>query len=217
MDLVLEYADEYLLDSVYASLLPAPTAQAAGKLASNATLAASAATAQAAASTWARDNIYRQSVSLFVISAVAALFLYFVFSSLSYYFLYDKRLEHHPRFLPRQKYQEIMTSVISVPFMDFLTLPWFVGEVRGKSKLYSDVAEYGWPYFIFSAVWFLVFTDFLIYVIHAAERKWREQLVRVLHALTLFSRPPLGVQVHSQAPPQVDRAYSLRCSCLPPS
>lgn len=167
MDLVLDYADEYLLDATYAYFLPAPDASGS-KLAANATLAAGAA-ATRAASTWARDYIVRQTVSLFVLSAVAALFLYFLLSSLSYFILYDKRLEHHPRFLKRQKYQEIMCSVLSVPAMDVLTLPWFLGEVRGHSLLYTEVSERGWAYLIFSALWFLVFTDFLIYWIHRIE------------------------------------------------
>ena len=36
------------------------------------------------------------------------------------------------------------------PGMIVLTLPWFVAEVRGHTKLYDDVEEYGWGYLFFS-------------------------------------------------------------------
>ncbi|KLT38306.1 C-5 sterol desaturase, partial [Cutaneotrichosporon oleaginosum] len=120
-------------------------------------------------SSYARDAIPRQLASLFIIALSAALALYFLFCTLSYYFVYDRRLEHHPKFLPRQKRQEIISSLIAAPVIDVMTLPWFLGEVRGHSKLYNRVGEYGWAYFAFSAVWFLVFTDFLIYWIHRLE------------------------------------------------
>ena len=122
-----------------------------------------------AVSRLARDHIGRQCMSLMIVALVAAIFLYFTFCSLSYFFVYDRRLEHHPRFLKNQIRQEIISSLIAAPVIDLMTLPWFLGEVRGYSKLYNDVGDYGWGYFVFSAVWFLVFTDFLIYWIHRIE------------------------------------------------
>lgn len=47
-----------------------------------------------------------------------------------------------------------------------LMLPLFQVEVMGYSKLYNDPNKYGWWYIPFSAIWFLVFTDFCIYWIH---------------------------------------------------
>ncbi|GAW00772.1 C5-sterol desaturase [Lentinula edodes] len=84
----------------------------------------------------------------------------------------------HPRFLPNQVRKEIQTSLKAFPLMTLLTLPWFLGEVRGWSKLYTNVDDMdmsligdfgGWGstvYMVFSAVWFLVFTDSCIYWIH---------------------------------------------------
>lgn len=164
MDVVLEYADEYAFDSVYAYLFPAPGSLVSGKLANETIVEAVAATSRLA-----RDDVSRQCMSLLFIAWSAAMVLYFIFSSLSYFFLYDRRLEHHPRFLKNQVRQEIISSLIAMPTIDILTLPWFLGEVRGYSKLYNSVDEMGWAYFAFSAVWFLIFTDFLIYWIHRIE------------------------------------------------
>lgn len=166
MDLVLEYADAYAFDAAYAYLFPAPSSPSS----SNATLSSLPSSPSSAyASRLARDAIPRQLASLFIIALSAALVLYFLFCSLSYYFLYDRRLEHHPKFLKNQIRQEIVSSLIAAPVIDVLTLPWFLGEVRGYSKLYDHVADRGWAYFVFSAVWFLVFTDFMIYWIHRLE------------------------------------------------
>lgn len=158
MDLILEYADEYALDKAYAYAFPLVTDNTFSGNSSLPTL-----------SRLGRDAIPRQCMSLFMIALSAALFLYFLFCSLSYFFLYDKRLEHHPRFLKNQIRQEIISSLIAAPVIDVMTLPWFLGEVRGYSKLYNNVDEKGWAYFLFSAVWFLLFTDFLIYWIHRLE------------------------------------------------
>lgn len=169
MDLVLHYCDEYAFDSVYAYLFPAPGSSSTGaKLASNATLAA-AAEAVKPVSRLARDSVARQCMSLLFVAWAAATVMYFLFCSISYYFFYDRRLEHHPRFLKNQIRQEIISSLVAAPTIDVLTLPWFLGEVRGYSKLYDNVSDKGWLYFAFSAVWFLVFTDFCIYWIHRIE------------------------------------------------
>lgn len=169
MDLVLEYCDEYAFDAAYAYLFPAPgTSSPSPSVSLNATLSALK-SGERAVSRLARDAIPRQLASLFVVALTAAMVLYFIFCSLSYYFVYDRRLEHHPKFLKNQIRQEIISSMIAAPVIDVLTLPWFLGEVRGYSKLYDSVDEMGWAYFAFSAVWFLLFTDFMIYWIHRIE------------------------------------------------
>lgn len=45
----------------------------------------------------------------------------------------------HPRFLKNQVKQEITMSVKGFWVLDFLTLPWFLGEVRGYSKMYEGI------------------------------------------------------------------------------
>ena len=92
--------------------------------------------------------------------------LYFVFASLSYYFVFDKTYLNHPKFLASQIRKEMALTMQSLPVMAVLTAPWFLAEVRGYSKLYLDPADYGWWYMIFQFPLFLVFTDCLIYWIH---------------------------------------------------
>ena len=177
MDVVLGICDDLFFDRAYAYLLPYPPTPQSPQLANpNTTLASSLyATAPSykpalpPVSALARDNIWRQSTSVFLIALVGAYALYFIFCALSYWLLFDKRLKHHPRYLKGQVWLEIKSSCIAVPTIDVLTLPWFMGEVRGHSKLYEDVGKYGWTYLAASVVMYLVFTDFLIYWIHRLE------------------------------------------------
>jgi lathosterol oxidase len=57
---------------------------------------------------------------------------------------------NHPRFLKNQVKLEIQCSLRAFPGMTLLTLPWFQAEVRGYSKLYDNVDDYGFAYLIFS-------------------------------------------------------------------
>ena len=76
--------------------------------------------------------------------------LYFVFATLSFWFIFNHEMMKHPRFLKNQVKLEIQSSLKAFPGMIALTLPWFLGEVRGYSRLYDDVSEYGWGYLVFS-------------------------------------------------------------------
>ncbi|KAK1921215.1 putative C-5 sterol desaturase [Papiliotrema laurentii] len=174
MDVILNLCDEYAFDHAYAYLFPHPP-QPSTLLHLNSTAYAHGYVDSAplpsikAGSAVPRDNIYRQGVSLYLIALLGAYALYFLFCSISYFFFFDKRLEHHPRFLKNQKWLEIKTSLIAAPVIDALTIPWFLGEVRGKSMLYENVADYGWAYFVGSIGLYLLFTDFWIYWIHRWE------------------------------------------------
>ena len=92
--------------------------------------------------------------------------LYFIFASLSYYFIFDKTYKSHPKFLASQIKKEITLTMYSLPQMAVLTAPWFLAEVQGYSKLYLYPEEYGWWYMVLQFPLFLVFTDCLIYLIH---------------------------------------------------
>jgi lathosterol oxidase len=140
-------------------------------------------------SSWPRDYIPRQIISLFVITIIGIHILYYLFAGFSYYFVFNHEMMRHPRFLKNQVRKEIIQSESSFPGMILLTLPWFFGEVRGWSKVYGglgEVGEYGWGYLVFSAFWcvavprtlyrqtdlqpfhprFLFVTDFGVYCIH---------------------------------------------------
>lgn len=171
MDVALELLDPLILDKAYAWALPHPgVAGGFGADASNNSYAANASFSGAVpTSQWPRDNIYRQIISILAITQFGATSLYLVMSALSYYFIFDRRLEYHPRFLKNQVSMEIKSSLSAVPVINILTLPWFLGEVRGKSLLYSDVAEYGWSWVLISTVLYMAFNDIGIYWIHRLE------------------------------------------------
>lgn len=101
-------------------------------------------------SAWPRDYIPRQIISLFTITLIGIHVLYFVFAWLSYRFIFNHDMMKHPKFLKNQIKLEIQSSVQAFPTMILLTLPWFLAEVRGHSRLYEDVNEYGWGYLFFS-------------------------------------------------------------------
>jgi lathosterol oxidase len=69
MDVTLEIFDTFLLDHVYSALLPASSRNAAEWQYTPATVYFTLEPGEAAfASTWPRDNIYRQGISLFLIT-----------------------------------------------------------------------------------------------------------------------------------------------------
>ncbi|KAG8864838.1 c-5 sterol desaturase [Tulasnella sp. 330] len=122
--------------------------------------------AKLALSAWPRDYLPRQIASITVITMIGIHLLYFIFATLSYYFIFNHEMMKHPRFLKNQVRLEIKSSLTAFPLITFLTLPWFIAEVRGWSKLYDGVGEYGWTYLILSVPFYLLFTDYCIYWIH---------------------------------------------------
>lgn len=175
MDVILDFCDHYALDQAYAYLLPYPHTPSALTQLNNTGMPLSydsAITNHPAfkpTSYLPRDSMIRQSISLYIIAAVGAAAMYFLFCSISYFCFFDRRLEHHPRFLKNQIRMEIKSSMIAIPWIDAMTLPWFLGEIRGHSMIYDNVSDYGWTYFVFSVALYLLFTDFFIYWIHRLE------------------------------------------------
>lgn len=164
MDVALELLDPLVLDKAYAWALPSP-----GLSVANASYSDFSAASTAPASQWPRDNLYRQILSILAITQLGATSLYLFFSALSYYLVFDRRLEYHPRFLKNQVSQEIKSSLFAIPFINLCTLPIFLAEVRGKSLLYANTSEYGWPWLVVSAALYMAFNDFAIYWIHRLE------------------------------------------------
>ncbi|KAK8844777.1 hypothetical protein IAR55_006627 [Kwoniella newhampshirensis] len=179
MDIVLHYADDLVLDKVYSYLMPHPPIPSSIPELLNATSLPNTYSTSTTyhptsrppptSSFLPRDSIIRQGTSVFFIALLGAYALYFLFCSISYYVFYDRRLEHHPKFLKNQIRKEIKSSMIAAPVIDVITLPWFLGEIRGYSKLYENVGDYGWTYLVVSVLMFLAFTDFAIYWIHRLE------------------------------------------------
>lgn len=183
MDIVLELTDTFIADYAYAYFFPArpapydfPHATAANASAQTftawtwkpATQFIQVAPSQAAYNTsLPRDHVYRQLVTLFFITWIFGIVVYFIFATLSYYLIFDKRTLHHPKFIKNQIWLEIKQANKSMPFMAVCTGPLFLLEVRGYGKLY-DTTDQGpglWYNFLQFPL-FLLFTDFCIYWIH---------------------------------------------------
>ncbi|KAI9797740.1 MAG: c-5 sterol desaturase [Candelina submexicana] len=191
MDIVLEAFDTFIFDRVYATLVPASPADAQLSLNASRNVAADATFSSVrelptvyqyhAASKYLqfqpspyaylsrlpRDNIYRQAITLYLITWLFGLVVYFIFSSLSYVFIFDKNTFKHPKFLKNQVRLEIAQAMEALPIMAIFTTPWFLAEVRGYAKLYDSTADGpGWWYNYVQFPFFILFTDFLIYWIH---------------------------------------------------
>jgi Delta7-sterol 5-desaturase len=181
MDAALEILDPLVFDRVYAYFVPSvptihnATASYPGQPSSPALDTSYLASLDghgddlSFGSAWPRDSILRQTISILFVTQLGASALYLIFSALSYYLIFDRRLEYHPRFLKNQVRQEIATSFYAIPWINLLTMPWFLAEVRGKSLLYSNIDDYGWSWMAISAVLFMVWNDFFIYWIHRLE------------------------------------------------
>nr|AER36156.1 delta7-sterol-C-5-desaturase [Flammulina velutipes] len=157
MDVVLNIADDYVLDKVWSYIVPLTTNATHWEPASNTTLTVSA---------WPRDYIPRQLVSLCTITLIGIHILYFAFAYASYKWIFNHDMMRHPRFLKNQVRLEIMTSLKAFPGMMLLTLPWFQAEVMGYSRLYEGLDTYGYTYLVLSVPLFLLFTDYLVYWVH---------------------------------------------------
>ncbi|KAI2700482.1 hypothetical protein CBS147332_8093 [Penicillium roqueforti] len=174
MDIFLDVLDTLVLDRCYAVLSPDPTAifnndtQATAHLNQHVGVYYPMQPSKwAEASLWKRDDIARQALSLYVIIWLFAMIMYLLGSLLLYHTLFDKRLLQHPRFLAHQVKLEINQGISAIPVMALLTVPFFLAEIRGWSKLYdltSDSPFFG--YTLLQYPLFICFTDSGIYWIH---------------------------------------------------
>ncbi|KAK3047112.1 c-5 sterol desaturase [Extremus antarcticus] len=125
-------------------------------------------------SRWDRDDLLRQCVSLYFITWLFGLVIYFLCATLSYVFVFDKDTFNHPKYLKNQMRMEIQQTLTSIPIMAIFTVPCFVAEVRGYSFIYDSTSDISHPFItLFGSAWnyvqfpaFIFFTDFCIYFIH---------------------------------------------------
>ncbi|KAL0079337.1 hypothetical protein J3Q64DRAFT_1702099 [Phycomyces blakesleeanus] len=159
MDLVVEYADEYLFDALYSKV---------GQTSFNIN---GTTTTDDITFGIPRDNIYRQTFTSIFILTVGGFIFYLFAATMSYYFVYDHNIMKHPKFLKNQIRLEIECALSAMPGIAVMTAPWIVGELRGHSYLYGGTPEslYDWAYFLLSIPAFLAFTDCGIYWIHRWE------------------------------------------------
>ncbi|KAI2998554.1 hypothetical protein CBS147482_7467 [Aspergillus niger] len=176
MDVVLDVLDTFVLDRVYASVLPGGNNSTSDfdtsfLLNQNVGRYYPLQPSQwATVSRWKRDDLPRQATSLLFITWLFGLAIYFIGSTIFYHTWWDKSLLKHPRFLKNQVRLEIEQALFSIPIMAILTVPFFLTEIRGWSKLYDFASEAPFPaYNWLQYPLFVAFTDSGIYWIHRAE------------------------------------------------
>ncbi|KAJ5482542.1 Fatty acid hydroxylase [Penicillium sp. IBT 31633x] len=176
MDVFLDILDTLILDRCYAFLSPDPNGPSEMMNLANSNLNRHVRvyypmqpSKWAEASLWKRDNMARQALSLYLITWLFAMVMYLLGSLAIYHTIFDKRLLRHPRFLPNQIKLEIAQGLSAIPVMALLTVPFFLAEIHGCSKLYdftSDSPFFG--YTLLQYPLFICFTDSGIYWIHRA-------------------------------------------------
>jgi len=89
-------------------------------------------------------------------------------------------------------------SLRSIPTMAHLTVPFFLGEINGYSKLYDRVDDYGWPYLILSLIMFILWSDTLIYWIHRGlhEIPWMYKNIHKDHHKWKVPTPYAAIAFH---------------------
>lgn len=115
-----------------------------------------------------RSNLFREFFSMFIITTIFGWILYLGTATVAYYTVFDKEIFNHPRYLKNQVWLEIHRGVTAIPTMVTLTLPFFILELNGFSKLYLNVDDStgGWKAILFQIPAFILFTDCGIYFIH---------------------------------------------------
>ncbi|KAI5953559.1 ERG3 [Candida jiufengensis] len=116
----------------------------------------------------ARSNLFREALSILVVTTLFGWILYFITAYLSYVYVFDKKIFNHPRYLKNQMSLEIERAVTAIPIMVALTNPFFLLELNGYSRLYMNINDStgGWKFLFAQIPMFILFTDCLIYFIH---------------------------------------------------
>ncbi|PYH41921.1 sterol desaturase family protein [Aspergillus saccharolyticus JOP 1030-1] len=111
---------------------------------------------------------------------VFGVLMYLIGSTILYHTVFDKSLMKHPRILHQQVRQEIKQGLLAMPLMSILTVPFFLLEIHGWSKLYDFASQEPFPgYSYLQYPLFIFFTDTGIYWIHRWEH--HPSVYRFLH------------------------------------
>lgn len=111
----------------------------------------------------------RGPLEVFLSMMAGSLPLYFGLASLSYLLIFVwMRRRFHPGYRPnlRENLRAIYWSQLSILGNVLLSVPIHLLIAQGKSRVYFDVAERGWPYLVGSAVLVLVVAETMIYWVH---------------------------------------------------
>jgi len=119
-----------------------------------------------------KANPLHQAAIFYGFLSVGGYFFYLFTASLSFLHSFILRGDtFFPKTVSRkelwsQVLHEIWIAAAALPFMAIFMLPGPLFSYRGYSKMYKNIDEYGVPYAIFSGVFFLLFTDCVIYWFH---------------------------------------------------
>jgi lathosterol oxidase len=148
------------------------------------------------------NEIYQVSgmVGVFLALSGFGMVLYLVLAGLSYGLFFVRwRQRYHPAYQANRRdlLRSVRWSLYSITGNALLMLPieWLI--LRGQSRIYEDVALFGWVYLSLSVAFVLVITETLIYWIHRGLHL--PFLFRRLHAYHHRFREPTplaGVAFH---------------------
>ncbi|CAL9737993.1 delta(7)-sterol 5(6)-desaturase Erg3p [Monosporozyma servazzii] len=126
-----------------------------------------------------RHNLLRELISLWLITMIFGWLLYLSMATFSYMFVFDRSIFNHPRYLQNQMRQEIKLAISAIPLMSLLTVPWFMLECNGYSKLYFSKPNMSLKTIIKEIIAFIFFTDCGVYWAH----RWLHwpKVYRALH------------------------------------
>ncbi|EFC50511.1 C-5 sterol desaturase [Naegleria gruberi] len=119
-------------------------------------------------------DLISQFVVLWFAVTIAATVGYFAATSISYMIFFGIFRDyfhppHEPQPFKGQEWLEAKMSMIAIPWLSFLTIPFFIGELKGHSKLYWQAENDPLWYYVVVVSAFILFTDMCIYWIHRWE------------------------------------------------
>ena len=109
--------------------------------------------------TWKEDDVMRQTLSLFAMVNIGAYMLYLITASLTYMFLFDKRLMKHPHFLKVWIWLYIDPVLLKGDLTLYQTTSFFVclgfytvSTVFQLFKGDSSQIHVSWPFFFLTSI-----------------------------------------------------------------
>jgi lathosterol oxidase len=143
-----------------------------------------------------KTRLSNQVAIFYGLMAAGGLLCYLFFASCSYFYSF---VLNKDRYFPKtisnkdlhaQVLHEIWIAASSVPFMALVMFPCPLFAYRGYSKMYKNVDDYGWAYFVGIIPVFFVFTDMLIYWAHRGlHHPFFYKYVHKLHHVYKFTTP----------------------------
>lgn len=147
-------------------------------------------------------DIYRQygCLGLYLAMVVSGALLFFSLAGVSYLVVFRwLRARFVPDYQPNREElgKSVYYALYSLLGNGLLMLPIEIGILTGRSKVYFNVAEYGWGYMALSAVAILIVTETLIYWIHRAlHNRFLYRTLHLKHHQFRVPTPLAGVAFH---------------------